>query len=71
MNIYKKEYTGTFGGGMILIAAYTAKEADEISAAEFLDIQYCPPNLSKAEKLENSRCYNENAGIIASNYYIE
>ena len=70
MNIYKKEYIGSYGGGMILIAAYTAEQADEISAKLFLDVHY-PPDLSQAEKLENSLCYNENAGVIASNYYIE
>ena len=70
MNIYKKEYIGRYGGGMILIAAYTADEADEITAELFSDT-YFPPNLTKAEKLENSRCYNEKAGVIASNHYIE
>lgn len=72
MNIYKKEYTGKYGGGMVLIAAYTADMADQIAEKLFEDtLADDPTSFTPAEKLSNSRCYNKEAGIIASNYYIE
>ena len=64
MNIYTKEYNQDYGGGCILIAAYTAEQADKLLGPGYE--QFDP-----AEQLEACHCDKQTPQVLFTEWYVE